>query len=247
MAQSRWSPESWRARPIEQQPVYPDAAALADVERQLAGYPPLVFAGEARKLKRALGKALAGEAFPAAGRRLRRELRRTFGRQHPRFLPRLPADGGGDDLRRGLADHQGRPRRRPIRQAALGRQRDAERRFAARLSRRHRQRHRVHGERAHARPAPPDRGLSPIGGDAQSAARLRHRRLRQSRKRASLDARLRQGQPAVGALSGNRRPHHRDARLHARDRPRSGGASRSCARPTSTPRTRRCCSATSRR
>ena len=67
MAQSRWSPDSWRAKPIEQAPVYPDAAALAEVERQLAGYPPLVFAGEARKLKRALGKATAGEAFLLQG------------------------------------------------------------------------------------------------------------------------------------------------------------------------------------
>ncbi len=67
MAQSRWSPESWRGKPIEQSPFYPDAAALADVERQLAGYPPLVFAGEARKLKAALGKAEAGEAFLLQG------------------------------------------------------------------------------------------------------------------------------------------------------------------------------------
>jgi 3-deoxy-7-phosphoheptulonate synthase len=67
MAQSRWSPESWRQKPIEQAPVYPDAAALKEVERQLAGYPPLVFAGEARKLKRALGKAMVGEAFLLQG------------------------------------------------------------------------------------------------------------------------------------------------------------------------------------
>jgi 3-deoxy-7-phosphoheptulonate synthase len=67
MAQSRWSPESWRQKPIEQAPVYPDAAALHEVERQLAGYPPLVFAGEARKLKRALGKAMVGEAFLLQG------------------------------------------------------------------------------------------------------------------------------------------------------------------------------------
>lgn len=67
MAQNRWSPESWRAKPVEQSPVYGDAQALADVEKQLAGYPPLVFAGEARKLKRALGKAMAGEAFLLQG------------------------------------------------------------------------------------------------------------------------------------------------------------------------------------
>jgi 3-deoxy-7-phosphoheptulonate synthase len=67
MAQVRWSPDSWRGKPIEQAPDYADAAALTEVERQLAGYPPLVFAGEARKLKRALGKAMAGEAFLLQG------------------------------------------------------------------------------------------------------------------------------------------------------------------------------------
>src|SRR5579863_10773510 len=67
MAQSRWSPESWRSKPIEQSPAYRDAGSLAEVECQLAGYPPLVFAGEARKLKSALGKAQAGESFLLQG------------------------------------------------------------------------------------------------------------------------------------------------------------------------------------
>ncbi len=65
--QGRWTPDSWRAKPVEQSPVYDDPATLAEVERQLAGYPPLVFAGEARKLKRSLGKAVAGEAFLLQG------------------------------------------------------------------------------------------------------------------------------------------------------------------------------------
>src|ERR671917_2652486 len=63
----RWTPDSWRAKPIQQAPVYPNAAALASVEHQLAGFPPLVFAGEARKLKRALAKVAAGEAFLLQG------------------------------------------------------------------------------------------------------------------------------------------------------------------------------------
>jgi 3-deoxy-7-phosphoheptulonate synthase len=63
----RWSPESWRGKPIQQAPAYPDPKALETVERQLAGFPPLVFAGEARKLKRALGKVAAGEAFLLQG------------------------------------------------------------------------------------------------------------------------------------------------------------------------------------
>ncbi|MCW5715563.1 MAG: 3-deoxy-7-phosphoheptulonate synthase class II [Bauldia sp.] len=62
-----WSPDSWRSRPIEQSPEYPDPAALAAMEARLATFPPLVFAGEARKLKRQLAKVAAGEAFMLQG------------------------------------------------------------------------------------------------------------------------------------------------------------------------------------
>ena len=67
MVEQRWTKESWRGKPIEQNTNYPDAAALNDVERQLAGFPPLVFAGEARKLKKALAKVAAGDAFLLQG------------------------------------------------------------------------------------------------------------------------------------------------------------------------------------
>ncbi|WP_246725341.1 3-deoxy-7-phosphoheptulonate synthase, partial [Beijerinckia sp. L45] len=67
MSSAAWSPSSWRGLPVQQVPDYPDAAALADVERQLASFPPLVFAGEARKLKKMLGKVAAGEAFLLQG------------------------------------------------------------------------------------------------------------------------------------------------------------------------------------
>src|ERR671921_2755058 len=63
----RWTPDSWRNKPIQQVPAYPDAPALQGVEDQLAGFPPLVFAGEARKLKRALAKVAVGEAFLLQG------------------------------------------------------------------------------------------------------------------------------------------------------------------------------------
>ncbi|HYF53490.1 MAG TPA: 3-deoxy-7-phosphoheptulonate synthase class II [Salinarimonas sp.] len=63
----RWTPDSWRGKPIQQAPAYPDLDALAGVERQLAGFPPLVFAGEARKLKRQLAKVARGEAFLLQG------------------------------------------------------------------------------------------------------------------------------------------------------------------------------------
>src|SRR5437764_3526719 len=63
----RWTPDSWRAKPVQQVPTYPDTTALESVERQLAGFPPLVFAGEARKLKAALAKVAAGDAFLLQG------------------------------------------------------------------------------------------------------------------------------------------------------------------------------------
>ena len=56
-----------------------------------------------------------------------------------------------------LAGGEGRPHRRPVRQAALVADRDDRRRRAAELPRRHRQRHRVHRGGAHARSAAPDR------------------------------------------------------------------------------------------
>jgi 3-deoxy-7-phosphoheptulonate synthase len=62
-----WSSDSWRDKPIVQVPEYPSAAALADVENKLATFPPLVFAGEARQLKKALGEVAAGEGFLLQG------------------------------------------------------------------------------------------------------------------------------------------------------------------------------------
>src|SRR5713226_655586 len=63
----RWTRDSWRSKPIAQMPEYPDKAALATVERRLATFPPLVFAGEARSLKKALGRVAAGEGFLLQG------------------------------------------------------------------------------------------------------------------------------------------------------------------------------------
>ncbi len=62
-----WTKSDWRAKPRIQMPDYPDHAALQIVEAQLAKYPPLVFAGEARKLKKALGQAAVGKAFLLQG------------------------------------------------------------------------------------------------------------------------------------------------------------------------------------
>ncbi|MFD1511100.1 class II 3-deoxy-7-phosphoheptulonate synthase [Lacimonas salitolerans] len=64
---SEWQKTDWRKKPRVQMPDYADQDNLASVEGQLAQYPPLVFAGEARKLKTALGAAARGEAFLLQG------------------------------------------------------------------------------------------------------------------------------------------------------------------------------------
>lgn len=63
----RWKPDSWRGKPAAQIPDYPDQAALTAVEKQLATFPPLVFAGEARSLKKQLARVAAGQAFLLQG------------------------------------------------------------------------------------------------------------------------------------------------------------------------------------
>ncbi|MCC0027331.1 MAG: 3-deoxy-7-phosphoheptulonate synthase class II [Zhengella sp.] len=62
-----WTPDSWRTKPIVQVPDYPDPAALDDVEGRLRTYPPLVFAGEARALKKRLAEVAEGRAFLLQG------------------------------------------------------------------------------------------------------------------------------------------------------------------------------------
>src|SRR6201996_5105536 len=64
----RWTPSSWRARPAKHVPTdYPDPAHLGRVEQTLRQMPPLVFAGEARRLKQSLAKVSQGKAFLLQG------------------------------------------------------------------------------------------------------------------------------------------------------------------------------------
>ncbi len=58
-----WARDSWQAFPAEQQPEWPDEAALEQSLKTLGGLPPLVFAGEARELTEQLGRVSRGEAF----------------------------------------------------------------------------------------------------------------------------------------------------------------------------------------
>ncbi|PZQ43756.1 MAG: 3-deoxy-7-phosphoheptulonate synthase class II [Micavibrio aeruginosavorus] len=62
-----WAPQTWRDKPAKQLPEYPDQAKLAAAENIIAGMPPLVFAGEARRLKLQLADVCAGKAFVLQG------------------------------------------------------------------------------------------------------------------------------------------------------------------------------------
>ncbi len=62
-----WTPNTWRDSPIRQQPIYPDPVKLNEMERRIGKYPPLVFAGEARRLKEQLGRVSEGKAFVLQG------------------------------------------------------------------------------------------------------------------------------------------------------------------------------------
>ncbi len=64
---AEWTKSDWRDKPRIQMPDYTDPAALSTVEARLSQFPPLVFAGEARRLKAQLGAASRGDAFLLQG------------------------------------------------------------------------------------------------------------------------------------------------------------------------------------
>ncbi len=64
---TNWQKSDWRNKPRVQMPEYLDHAALNNVEAQLAKYPLLVFAGEAKRLKNQLADVAEGRAFLLQG------------------------------------------------------------------------------------------------------------------------------------------------------------------------------------
>ena len=58
-----WTPSSWHSFPAVQQPTWPDDGSLDRALKQIASYPPLVFAGEARSLQSDLAQVCSGNAF----------------------------------------------------------------------------------------------------------------------------------------------------------------------------------------
>ncbi|MDC0073962.1 3-deoxy-7-phosphoheptulonate synthase class II [Alphaproteobacteria bacterium] len=78
----KWSVDSWRDSPIEQQPTYENMEELKDVEKKLTSYPPLVFAGEARNLKKSLAEVCYGNAFLLQGG----DCAESFTEFHPDYI-----------------------------------------------------------------------------------------------------------------------------------------------------------------
>jgi 3-deoxy-7-phosphoheptulonate synthase len=60
---SDWNPTSWRSHVALQQPAWPSLPELEAAEAALVAQPPLVFAGEARRLTAQLGDVANGRAF----------------------------------------------------------------------------------------------------------------------------------------------------------------------------------------
>ena len=147
---------------------------------ELATKPPLVFAGEARRLQEQLGRS--PRAARSSSRRATAPSPSTRARPtHPRQAQGHPADGRRAHLRGGRAGHQGRTHRRPVRQAPHRRLRGARRRaprapFAATSS----TPRSSTPSGATARPRAAARRLPPERRDAQPAARLHDRRLRRA-------------------------------------------------------------------
>ncbi len=67
MSAKGWTPDGWRRAEARQMPRWPDEAHARAVEDELRGYPPLVFAGEARQLTHRLADVAAGRAFLLQG------------------------------------------------------------------------------------------------------------------------------------------------------------------------------------
>ncbi|KAL5705188.1 3-deoxy-7-phosphoheptulonate synthase [Ranunculus cassubicifolius] len=66
-APGKWAIDSWRSKKALQLPEYPNQQDLDSVLQTLEAFPPIVFAGEARKLEDRLAEAAMGNAFLLQG------------------------------------------------------------------------------------------------------------------------------------------------------------------------------------
>ena len=243
---ANWAPESWRTHEARQLPDYPDQQALAAAEHELSGYPPLVFAGEARDAEATISaEVAAGRGVPAPGRRLRRELRRIPSRTTIRdtfrvilqmaviltYSSKLPIVKVGR-----MAGQFAKPRSAATEEqdgVSLPSYRGDNVNDIAFTPAGRAARSAAHDESAY----------NAVGGDAQPAARLRHRAAMPISSRSTawtLDF-MGRSPWAERNTSQLADPHRRGARLHGGVRRQPVDRAAAPGRPASTPATRRCC------
>ena len=216
-----WTPESWQGKTATQQPTYPDAAALDRALVELREMPPLVTSWEVLALKRKLADAAEGKCFmlqggdcaesfsdctsPLITNRLKVLLQMSLVLVHGLKLPvvRVGRFAG------------------PVRQAAFDRHRDARRRDAAELSRRHHQPPGIRSDCAHARSVAAARRPFALGDDDELRPLADRRRLRRSASSGILGSRLGRTLAAAGRIQAHGRCDRRFRALHgnARRRP----------------------------
>ena len=211
-----WTPNSWRDCPIRQVPAYPDPEKLAAMEARIGKYPPLVFAGEARRLKAHLALAAEGKAFVLQGGDCAESfsdftaniIRDTF-RVLLQMAVVLTFGASLPVVKMGrMAGQFAKPR-----SSDNETQGDV---TLPSLSRRHRQRAGVHRRGAHSRSGAHGVRLFPVRQHAEPAARVRLRRLCRPARGASLEPGLRRALAAGRALPGPGAAHRRDAVVHGR-------------------------------
>ena len=209
-----WTPRTWRDYRAAQSPRWPDAEHLERVERELATKPPLVFAGEARRLQAQLAEAAAGKAFllqagdcaesfnESSADAIRDKLKVIL-----QMAVALTYAAGVPVIKVGrIAGQFAKPRSDELRRAR--------RRAPRRLSRTHRQLRGVRRRGAPTRPRSPARRLPPERLDAQSAARLYDRRLRRAVTRARVESGVRRELARGQALRSHRRRDRARAAVH---------------------------------
>ncbi len=243
-----WSKSAWRiASAASRCPTIPTPRRWPRSRAKLASYPPLVFAGEARKLKAQLAEAAEGRAFLLQGGDCAESfaefsadnIRDTFKVMLQMavvltFGAKVPVVKIGR-----MAGQFAKPRSAPT-ETVDGVELPSYRGDI------------INGFEftAEARVPDPARMLqayTAVGGDAEPAARLQPGRLCRHHPGPFLDARLHRRAAGLRAVPQARQPHLRGARVRRRRRGQPGDRRTRCTGSTSTPRTRRCCSSTRRR
>ena len=204
---SPWSPSSWRGLPALHQPDWPDEEQLAAALAELAAAAAARLRGRGRAAAGVARGGRRGAGVPAPGRRLRRVVPRPERADDPGEAEDPAPDGGRADLRRHAAGREGRPDRRPVREAALVADRAGRRPRAAVVPRPHDQRRGpdIRGPHPRSRIAW-CRAYHQSACDAEPPARVHEGRLRRPHARPRVESGVRAELARGPALRAARQP-----------------------------------------